>query len=168
MKRSKLLSRLREIKVITKGSFKLRSGAAAQFYCDIKKAYGYPDILDALADEVIAKLSKDIDCIAASGHGGIPLAAAVALKAGKKLIIVRNVSKGHGRAKNLDGYPFHVAAKIAIIDDVLTSGSSIRDVSQKLRAYKECKIVGAVVVVRRGEEKLSIPIQYLFDIQDLQ
>ena len=75
MKKKALIKRLHEIGVIMNKPVLLRSSITADFYCDIKKAYGYPDILNALANLVIAKLKKSENCIAVSGYGGLPLGA---------------------------------------------------------------------------------------------
>ena len=77
MTNADLVKRLREIDVIYKEKVVLRSGEVSDFYCDIKKAFGYPDILNALADEMGAKISTEITCIAASGYGGLPLASVI-------------------------------------------------------------------------------------------
>lgn len=166
MTKDELVRRLREIEVISKEPVVLRSGATAEFYCDIKKAYGYPDILNAFADVIAAQLPESTTCIAGSGHGGLPLAAVIASRFDKKLVAVRSIAKDHGKKKPVDGYQPTPADVIVIVDDVLTSGSSIRETFSLLEAGG-ASVASAVVLVKRGEAQLPIPCAYVFSVEEL-
>lgn len=155
-----------EIGVIYKESVKLRSGKVSNFYCDIKKAYGYPDILSAIADEVGCKLPKKTTCIVASGYGGLPLASVIAAKFSKRLTLVRNKVKNHGKKEYIDGYVPDQKDNVVIIDDVITTGSSIMSTINVLE-NTGAKIVNALVVVKRGDATLSIPYSYIFTIEEI-
>lgn len=166
MTKKEILGRFRDIGVIHKEPVKLRSGVTANFYCDIKKAYGYPNVLNALADEVGKSLTKDITCVAASGYGGLPLASLVAVKFNKKFIAVRSESKGYGRDGFIDGYIPNEKDNITIIDDVLTTGCSIKETYAILTETKG-SIKNAIVVVKRGDAELPIPYSHLFTIDEI-
>ena len=166
MKKSVVLKRFHEIGLIYRAPVKLRSGKKALFYCDIKKAYGYPDILNALADLIIAKLKKSENCIAVSGYGGLPLGAVVAAKSKRKLVAVRDKVKDHGRGGTIDGYVPGRGNRVVIIDDVLTTGGSIKATLKELRKTKTA-ISRAIVVVQRAPARLSIPYDHLFKIEDI-
>jgi len=165
MTRKNLLERLREIKIIDKREIKLRSGAVSSFYCDIKKVYGYPEVMNALVDLIKNKISKNITCIAASGYGGIPLASVISSRLNKKLILVREKPKKHGRGGYIDGYIPNKKDKIAIVDDVITSGSSIRSTIRTLKKMK-VKTSYAIVVVERRKVKLPIPYYFIFNVEE--
>lgn len=162
----KLIKRLKEIGVIYREPVKLRSGTVSDFYCDVKKAYGYPDILNCLVDEIGKNLPKSITCIAASGYGGLPIAAAVSIKFNKKFIAVRDAVKKHGKGGIIDGYVPTNKDSVVIIDDVLTTGNSIKTTLVGLKTTK-AKINSAIVVVKRGEAKLPIPYSYIFTINEI-
>ena len=166
MSKKKIIKRFGEIGIIYKEPVKLRSGLISNFYCDIKKAFGYPDILNALAEEIGKKLPKSITCVAASGYGGLPLVAVISLKFNKKFIAVRNSPKKHGKGGIIDGYIPTNKDSIIIIDDVLTTGSSIKTTLAGLKNIK-AKINGAIVVVKRGEAKLPISYSYIFTINEI-
>lgn len=167
MSKQKIIKRLNQIGVIIKEPVKLKSGKASSFYCDIKKAYGYPDIFNTLAHELGKRIKKRITCVAASGYGGLPLASVVAGQFNKKFIAVRNEPKKHGRGGYIDGYFPSKNDRIVIIDDVLTTGSSIFETFSILKKTK-AKISNAIVVVKRGKgELLPIPCQYLFKIEEI-
>lgn len=166
MTRKEILQRFKDIGVIYKEPIKLRSGKSADFYCDIKKAYGYPDILNALADEVGTLLAEGITCVAASGYGGLPLASLVAAKFNKKFIAVRDKQKSHGKGGFTDGYIPTKKDNITIIDDVLTTGSSIKE-TYTILIQTKANIKNAIVVVKRGDGEIPIPCSYLFTIDEV-
>ncbi len=157
---------MRQIKIINKGPVKLRSGVASSFYCDIKKAYGYPNVLNALADEIKKKIPAGTTCVAASGYGGIPLASVVSSKLKKKLVLVREAPKKHGMGGYIDGYIPTKKDRVVIVDDVITSGSSIRNT---IRALKKINVKAsyAVVVVERKKIRLPIPYRSIFNLEEL-
>ncbi len=166
MRKDELTRYLRETGIIYKKEVILRSGEMSNFYCDIKKAYGYPDILNALADEVGKKLSKNVTCIAASGYGGLPLASVVASRFGHALTLVRNSSKDHGKGGCVDGYIPDVHDVCVIIDDVLTTGSSIKETYSVLQEINVL-VDSAVVIVKRADAELPIPYSYIFTIEEI-
>ncbi|MEK7581917.1 MAG: phosphoribosyltransferase family protein [Patescibacteria group bacterium] len=166
MSKKEILKRLHQIGVINKEPVKLRSGQISEFYCDIKKAYGYSDILNAIADEVGKELNNTVTCVAASGYGGLPLAAVVASRHDKNLIAIRNIEKKHGKGGYVDGYSPTKNDIVAIVDDVLTTGSSIRETFSIL-SKTGAKINSAIVVVKRGEGKIPIPCRHIFSIEEI-
>ena len=166
MTRKELVKRLKQIRIIYKEPVKLRSGAASTFYCDIKRAFGHPNILNALAKEVARKLPKGTTVVAASGYGGLPLGAVAASVSGKKFTAVREKAKNHGRGGKIDGYVPTARDKVVVIDDVLTTGGSIKETLSVLKKTR-AKILGAVVVVRRADVKLPIPYYFIFKVEDL-
>lgn len=166
MSKKEIIRRFHEIGVIYKEPVTLRSGGSSDFYCDIKKAFGYPDLLNTLADEVGKKLHKSVTCIAGSGYGGLPIAALVASRFGKKFIAVRDIPKKHGKGGLIDGYTPNEKDVIVIVDDVLTTGSSIKATLATL-AMTKGKIKNAIVLVKRGEAELTILYSYIFTIEEI-
>ncbi len=167
MSKEQLLKTLRKLGVIYKEPVILRSGTVSNFYCDIKKACGYPELLNAFADEIGKKLPATCTCVAGSGYGGLPLAALISARFNKKFTAVRDAAKKHGKGGLIDGYIPTEKDVITIIDDVLTTGSSIKATLARLSSTK-AKVNNGFVVVKRGEAKLPIPCEYLFTIADLR
>ena len=166
MTKKDIVKRFHEIGVVYKEPVTLRSGAVSDFYCDIKKAFGYPDLLNALADEIGRELNDSITCIAGLGYGGLPIAALVASRFGKKFVAVRDKPKKHGKGGLIDGYIPNQKDIIVIVDDVLTTGSSIKTTLETLSLGKG-KVESAVVIVKRGEAELTIPYSYIFTMDEL-
>ena len=161
-----LIQRFKEIGVIYRERVTLRSGEVSDFYCDVKKSFGYPDVLNALADEIGKLLPTETTCIAVSGYGGLPLGAVVASRFGKKFTAVRGSEKNHGKGGMIDSYIPTESDIVVIIDDVLTSGSSIKETLTALQSIN-AHVHSAIVAVNRGNPTLPISYQYVFTIDEL-
>lgn len=166
MTRNELVRRLGEIGVISNRPVILRSGVTSAFYCDIKKAYGYSDILNAFVEEIGKEITPDITCITGSGYGGLPLAAILSLRYDRHFVAAREKTKEYGQQEHLDGYTPTKDDRILIVDDVLTTGSSIRATIAALKET-EATIVRVVVLVKRGDGELPIPFSFILHIDEL-
>lgn len=167
MSKEFLINRLREIGIIINEPVLLRSGVTVEFYCDMKKAYGYPDILDSLIEEVGKEIGDDVTCIIGSGYGGVPLAAILSLRFKRNFALLREKIKDHGKQNLFDGYKPTKDDRVLIVDDVLTTGSSVRETIAALKTT-EAAIAGAVVLVKRGEVELPIPYSHILHIDELR
>ncbi len=166
MTKDQILERLIEIDIIYREPAKFFSRSAGNFYCDIKKACGYPDILNALADLIGEKLQEDENCIAVSGYGGLPLGAVVASRFNRKLVTVRKMGKKHGPRGLIDGYVPTKNDIVVILDDVLATGDSIRSTITSIQEMK-VKISRAIIVVEIEKVELPIPYEFLFSIDEI-
>ncbi|MEK6757533.1 MAG: phosphoribosyltransferase family protein [Nanoarchaeota archaeon] len=144
----------------------LRNGGKSNYYINIKKAYGYPEIKAELGDWIYSIIPKPITCIACSGHGGIPLADYISSKYGIKLSMVRDKSKEHGLENLIDGYVPNEKDIVGIVDDVFSTGSSLRETIKNIGSTK-AKIVGCYVVVKRGKGILPVELKYLLTHKNL-
>ena len=166
MKKGNLVKRLKEIGVMHKEKVVLRSGKTSDFYCDIKKAFGYPDILNALADEIGALIPTQVTCIAGSGYGGLPLGSIVASRFNKKFVAVRSSIKNYGKEGKIEGYIPTKNDVVVVVDDVLTTGSSIKETLSALEKIG-AKVFKVVVAVKRGDPELPIPFSFVFTIDEI-
>jgi len=166
MTKDQILKRLTDINVIYQEPAKSFSEPEDNFYCNIKKACGYPDILNALADLVGEKLRDEENCIAVSGYGGLPLGAVVASRFNRKLVTVRKTEKKYGPRGLIDEYVPTQNDMIVILDDVLATGDSIGPVINSLQNVG-IKISRAIFVVEIEKMKLPIPYESLFQIDEI-
>lgn len=144
-----LISLLKKKHILKFGTFTLRSGEVSHYYCDIKEAMGDPVILRMMMKELVRLVPVNVTCIAGSGYGGISLATLVAYQRRLPLVLVRDRVKDHGTKKSIDGYMPGRKDVVCIIDDVFTTGSSIRDTKEKLKANR-VKYSKSVVVLNRS------------------
>ena len=66
------------------------------------------------------------------------------------LTLVRDEPKKHGKGGWIDGYVPNEQDKVVLVDDVFTTGGSLRKLIKILEPTK-AEIIGVYVVVKRGE-----------------
>jgi orotate phosphoribosyltransferase len=111
------------------GDFVLASGARSGVYVDIKSALTDPGVLSAVALEITGRCS--FGAVAGVAVGGVPLAVAVSLAAGKPYVIVRGGEKGHGTGGRIIGGVRGVPT--LLVEDVTTTGGSVLSAVRLLR-----------------------------------
>ena len=172
--------RLKEIlleKAIKFGDFTLASGKKSNYYINGKMATLDSEGLYLMAEIMLDKL-EGINCDAVGGLtlGADPMIGAVtalAYKRGRKMIgfIVRKEAKDHGTKSQVEG-PLQEGMKVAIIEDVATTGGSAFKAIDAASALG-CEIVKILVLVDRrqgAEEKfreLNIPFDPIFRKEEL-
>ncbi len=152
--------------IVYKGKVRLKHAGESEYYLDVKKAYGNPGLLKEIAGELYKSMSEKVTCVAAGGHGGIPLATTISIEQGLKLCLVRDSLKDRGKQSLIDGYTPGKHDIIAIVDDVFTTGGSIINVYNALRETG-AQVLSAHVVVKRGEGKIPVPLTYLMTAEEL-
>ena len=128
------------------GTFRLASGDTSSYYIDARTS----EVFSAgahLIGEVLYEHSKDVGLDAMGGPevGAVPLATAAVISYhlhGRAMegFWVRNQVKGHGTQKLIEGR-IQQGWRVAILDDVVTRGSSV------VKAIREVRSAGAEVVL---------------------
>jgi orotate phosphoribosyltransferase len=171
--------RLRQLllsRAVSFGKFTLASGRESNFYINSKKVLFHSECVSLIADALWEKLAPlDIQAVGGLEVGAIPLAAAVvyrAHQAGRELegFFVRKQPKGHGTQERIEGL-LPPRARVAILDDVLTTGSSaLQAVNEVERAGGVVVAVACIVDREEGARDVFIPrYEYLplFTLTDL-
>lgn len=141
------------------------AGLALDYYVDIKKAYGYPEVLDLISHYLYTRIPGGTTCIAAAGYGGIAPAAVIETEYKLKLTMIRAEEKKHGKGGWIDGHVPTIADKIAVIDDVFTTGKNLRHITEVLKPTG-AQILRYIVVVKRSEGTME-GLKYLLVPEDL-
>jgi len=162
---------------VLRGRFVLSSGRESAYYIDGKMVTFSPEGLRLTIAAIRKELAPfEFDAIGGRDMGATPIAAAYAVLSpteGRRCdaFTVRKEVKGHGSRKRIEG-PLRANAKVAIVDDVVTTGASIVDAIEAVQA-EGCRVVAAVTLVDRAagaaEElaRLGIPYHPLLTIADL-
>ena len=144
-----------EVGAFLTGEFTLTSGKKSNYYIDGKKITLSPEgaylVGKAIFDELI---KTGVDAIGGVATGAYPIVTAVALVShleGKPIpaFIVREVPKEHGTMRKIEGH-LKQGSRVAIVDDVLTTGGSVSRAIEAVEAAK-CKVVKVIVLVDRHE-----------------
>jgi orotate phosphoribosyltransferase len=131
---------------VRRGDFLLASGIRSSVYVDIKSALTEPGVLSAIALEIAGRCR--FDAVAGVAVGGIPIAVAVSLAAGKPYAVVRREEKGHGTGGRIIGEVAGLST--LLVEDVTTSGGSVLS-SVRLLRDAGAKVDTVITIVDREE-----------------
>ena len=159
------------------GRFILSSGKESIYYFDGKQVTLLPLGAYALAKVIIEKIKdENIDAAGGLTVGADPIVGSLAPVCyleglNLKLFIVRKTAKEHGEKRLIEGPKLLPSDRVAILDDVLTTGGSI---IKAIEAVKEigCLVVKVIVLVDRLEggtekiEKIGFPVDPIFTVRD--
>ena len=149
-RKSLLISALKNCGAVKFGDFTLASGKKSKYYVDIKKASTDPATLKVIAEQAAALIGNEyVDMVGGVALGGVPLATAVSLTSGIPLLIVRKEEKGYGTGGRFIG-DLSKGSRVILIEDVTTSGGSVKDAIAAIR--EAGGFVDAVITVVDREE----------------
>lgn len=137
------------------GDFTLSSGKKSDHYFECKKLTLSPEGAYQIGSAVLEELKGvDIDAIGGLAIGAIPIITAVALvsyQEGRSIpsFMVREQEKEHGTRRKIEGH-LKEGSRVAIVDDVITTGDSVRKAIEAVEAIK-CKVVKVIAIVDRHE-----------------
>ncbi|HEX8794608.1 MAG TPA: orotate phosphoribosyltransferase [Polyangiaceae bacterium] len=157
----------------------LASGRESDFFIDCKQAVLTAEGHALVGETMLAALAAlgTVDAVAGVELGGCPLASAVALTSyahGKPLdaIYVRKDAKEHGSRRTLEGNTrIPRGARVALLEDVVTTGGSTLKAAAKLRdaGYVVAGVVALVDRLEGGREAIEsagVALQALFTRAD--
>src|SRR5271166_5329640 len=137
------------------GEFQLSSGRTSDYYIDCRAT-----TLDARGAQLVGQVFLDemrgqgwhADAIGGLTMGADPIVVAVAVTSGTMHgFLVRKAEKRHGTAQRIEGFR-EKGARVVIVDDVCTTGSSTVQAIEAAREYG-FEVVGVMCLVEREEAK---------------
>ncbi|MDX2066379.1 MAG: orotate phosphoribosyltransferase [Fimbriimonadaceae bacterium] len=148
---------------ILRGHFRLTSGRHSAVYFEKFRVLERPDVLSALSAE-IARFAGDlgVESVAGPTTGGIIIAFEVARQMGLPAVYVEseNGIKTLRRGKTLP-----VGQRVLIVDDVLTTGTSLDETAAAIRAAGGEPIAYAVLIDRSSRTDWTLPLFGAYRVQ---
>ena len=142
-----------ETKALMYGHFVLSSGLHSDTYFQCAKVLQYPKYLSKFSEILADNFSSfDVDKVISPAIGGIVLGTEVGRLLNKKTIFSERVD---GLMKLRRGFSIKKDEKILIIEDVLSTGGSIKEVMQLIKKHGG-NLVGVGVIVDRSLEPVFI------------
>tara|TARA_X000000368_G_scaffold250003_1_gene197467 strand:- start:827 stop:1393 length:567 start_codon:yes stop_codon:yes gene_type:complete len=136
-----------ETQALMRGHFILSSGLHSDTYFQCAKVLQYPKYLSMFGEILSNHFSHlDIDKVISPAIGGIVLGTEVGRQLNKKTIFSE---RSEGKMKLRRGFNINEDEKILIIEDVLSTGGSIKEVIDLIAKYKG-NVVGVGVIVDRS------------------
>lgn len=143
------------------GTFTLTSGKLSSYYVDLRIVPSIPGVFREVIRAYVSLIKKsvplnEIDAIGGIPTAGLTYATAVSYELAKPLIYIRKEEKKHGTAKDVEGL-LSPGAQVVIIDDVITTGTSVISAVNAIRNNGGI-VKRAVVLIDRlegGKENLA-------------
>ncbi len=141
---------------ILKGHFLLASGLHSPVYWEKFQVLQYPNYTEQLCRMIAAHFSKqEVQVVAGPTTGGIILAFEVGKQLGVRSIFAEKT--GDGQRAFRRGFIISPGERVLIVDDILTTGSSIREVVAAVTA-QEGTIIGIGVLVDRSTQQTEFGV----------
>jgi orotate phosphoribosyltransferase len=141
---------------ILEGHFVLASGLHSPIYWQKAQVLQYPNYTAELC-RMIAKhfRNQKVQVVAGPTTGGIILAFEAARQLGVRGIFAEKTATGERAFRR--GFSIASGERVLIVDDILTTGGSIREVIAAVNSLSG-KIIGIGILVDRSEQKIDFGV----------
>ncbi|MCW4055434.1 MAG: orotate phosphoribosyltransferase [Candidatus Bathyarchaeota archaeon] len=152
--KAQLCQVLYKIGALKFGTFRLTSGKISPYYIDLRMVPSFPDAFHKICDLYVQLVKSSVGSesfrrIAGIPTAGIPFASVVAYNLNKSFLYTRPSLRKHGRERRVEGILVS-GDKVLLLDDLITSGKSLRKASSAIRAEGGV-VEDAVVLIDREE-----------------
>ena len=172
-----IFSKLIHLGMIKTGSFTLKNGTQSNIYMDMRQLINYPQFFPYLTKLLYLEYPQLLDILSLSNSklipiplGGLPLGFHLASEKKIPLLMIRDKAKDHGTKKLIEGI-IEPSDRYILIEDVITSGSSIIQTLDNISSHVATSQMAAIICIcnRGGLETLhNIPIYSIFTLAELQ
>ncbi len=148
--RRALIEELFDLGAVKFGNFTLASGMQSPIYIDLRLLVSRPQLL-AQAAKAYGRVLEEVPCdrIAGVPYAALPIGTAVALATNIPMIYPRKEAKAYGLGKDIEG-AWNPGERVAIIEDLFTSGGSTVKTAERLRAAG-LVVEDAIVLIDREQ-----------------
>ena len=171
-----LIEELINIGCLKFGDFTLKSGQKSPLYCDLRVLISYPHFMTEISDSLFAKYEKIFDAkygerICGVPYTALPIATHYSIKHSIPMVLRRKEAKNYGTKKLLEGI-FKPGEECLIVEDVVTTGSSVAETAEVLRS-EGLVVKDAIVFIDRQQgatetlAKTGIRVISLITMEDI-
>jgi orotate phosphoribosyltransferase len=157
------------------GVFNLASGKQSAYYIDLRMLPSFPGYfrlaIGALKDTVARKVGGGFDTFASVPTSGLVYGSAIAYEMNKPFIYARKEPKAYGTDKMIEGF-LKPGSKVIIVDDVATTGATVSNAVEIMRANGGI-VEDVVALVNRHEgaedklKKMGVKLSSVAGINDI-
>lgn len=141
---------LREVGAVKEGHFLLSSGRHGDRYIEKFALLMRPRDTARVCEMIVERFAEaEVETVAGPTTGGILLAFEIARQLGVRAVYAERAAAGPGREFRR-GATFRAGERVLVVDDILTTGGSIRDTLAALDPYGVQPVGIGVLVDRSG------------------
>ena len=157
-----VLQIFRDSGALLEGHFLLASGYHSAVYLEKFQVLQFPNYVEKLCKDIAERFAGDeVQVVIGPTTGGVLLAYEVAKNLGVRGIFVERGDDGLGRVLRR-GFEIREGENVLLVDDILTTGGSVRDTMQVVEGYQG-NLVGVAVLADRsgGSVDFGVPLEAL-------
>lgn len=154
--RNEIIKCINSLDCIKKGNFTLKSGIQSNYYVNLRNLISEPLVMKKICELIYQKLPTEEEFyICGLPYAGMPYATGVSILYDIPLLVLRKETKKYGMQNLIDGLENkRNISKVIIIDDIFTTGSSIRD-SIPIMEKQGLEVIQTIVIVDRSESNIE-------------
>ncbi len=162
--REQILQIFKDKEVLLSGHFRLTSGRHAAYYMQCARLLQYPDVAGPLCEQMASNFAdQGVTVVVGPAIGAIPLSYEVARALGVKSIFAE---RENGVMTLRRGFEVSAQDRVLVVEDVITTGGSVKEVIDLMRA-QGATVVGVGVLVDRSNGKIDfgVPLSSLLSLE---
>ena len=138
---------------LLEGHFVLTSGRHSASYFQCAKLLQYPKYLELFSNKIVDHFKdNEIDLVMSPAVGGIVLGTEVGRLLKKRTVFAERVN---GKMAMRRGFEIKANEKVLIVEDVITTGGSVKEVMNLVKDFGG-SIVGVGVIVDRSSGEVAL------------
>ena len=164
MDQPEILEALEARGAVMRGHYRLSSGRHSDLFVQKFRALEDPALTATLGEELAGLVPEGFDVVASPAVGAVVLGFAVALAAGTRSIFSERVD---GAMSFRRGFQIAPGERVLVVEDVVTTGGSAREVVELVRASGGEPVAVAVLIDRGDPARadLGAPLRALVRLE---
>jgi orotate phosphoribosyltransferase len=154
METTELLSLFDQLGVVTRGHFVLSSGRHSNEYWEKFRLLEWPRVTEQLCSQIASRYQQNgIEAVIGPTTGGALLAQEVARQLDARCLLAEPASVGGRELRR--GFVLHASERVLIVDDVLTTGLSLRETLGAIQPFHPQIVSIEVLIDRSGGNAIA-------------
>ena len=153
MNNEKVLNIFRKANALLAGHFLLTSGKHSSIYLEKFAVLQDPKSTEKLCKQIAKHFkAKKVDVVLGAAIGGIILAYETAKQLGVRGIFME---REEGKLKLRRGFDIKEGERVLLVEDIVTTGGSVMELIEELKANYKCEIVGTGLLINRSGKEID-------------